>query len=93
LGTLSTPREKEDAGVARVRNGAVSQSLKHGRDARRRIGRVKSLIASGRGFSPIGDFFASAVGVDGLASIAGAVQLVVVESPLSLVSRSASCFL
>ena len=79
--------------MARVRNGAVPQSLKHGRDARRRIGKVQNPVASGGVLSPAGRLYASAIGVDGLAPIAGGVQVTVVESPLSLVSRSVSCFL
>ena len=77
--------------MARVRNGAVSQSRKHGRDARRRIGKVQNPVASGAVFSPAAGLYAWAIGVDGLASIAGGVQVTVVESPLSLVSRSVSC--
>jgi hypothetical protein len=92
LATRSTLREKGDSGVARVRKGVVPSSPQQDRDARRRIGETKDPIAAGRVFSPAGGFFSSAIGVDGLVPIDGGVQVAVVEAPVSLVPRSASCF-
>jgi hypothetical protein len=89
---VDSSMKKGDAGVARVRKGAVPASSKHGRDARGRIGEAKDPIAAGRVFSPAGGFFSSASGVDGLAPIDGEVHVAVVEAPVSLVPRSASCF-
>jgi hypothetical protein len=88
----STLRELGGAGVARVRKGAVPPSPQQDRDVRRRIGEFRGSIASGRVFSPAGGFFSLAFGVDGLAPIDGGVQVAVVEAPVSLVPRSASCF-
>jgi hypothetical protein len=88
LGDVVGALEKGDAGVACVGKGLDPPSPRHqGRDALRRIGKIKNPIESGRRFSPGGDSLVTVVGVDELASIQRGDQVAVAEAPASLVLR------
>ena len=79
--------------MARVRKGGVPPFVTQGCDARRRIGEIDGVAASGGGLARANDFFASPAGIDALAPIKDSAQIPVAEACASRFSRGWSCFL